>query len=169
MPKPYGYFRVELPEHTYQVFDRADYPYSFEYSTSAEARTDVGSADELYWLDIRYPAFDARIHCSYKPVEGNLRELSLDAQDFVFKHASKASAIPEKGFDNPEQHVYGVYYELHGNTASPFQFYLTDSTRHFFRAALYFNCMPNQDSLAPVIQYLQTDVMNMIESFEWNR
>jgi len=166
VPKPYGYFRVDLPENTYQPFRSADYPYAFEYSRLAEIRPKQ-EPDERYWLDIFYPQFDARIHCSYKPVNRNLRELSADAQDFVFKHAGKASAIPEKGFENEEQRVFGVFYELRGNTASPFQFYLTDSTTHFFRAAVYFNCPPNQDSLAPLIGFLETDVHTLIESFQW--
>jgi len=166
VPKPYGYYRIDLPEHAYQAFGEAGYPYAFAYSRAAEIkpRTEPG---EQYWIDIWYPAFDARIHCSYKLVAGHLRELSDDAQDFVFKHAGKATAIPEQGYENPDKRVYGVYYELKGNTASPYQFYLTDSLRHFFRAAVYFNCHPNQDSLAPVIDYLRTDVLNLIESFEW--
>ena len=167
VPKPYGYYRIDLPEHRYQAFEAADYPYSFTYSRAAKIEKRAGEADEQYWLDVYYPALNARIHCSYKPVTGNLRELSADAQDFVFKHAGKATAIPEQGYENPEARVYGVYYELKGNTASPYQFYLTDSLRHFFRAAVYFNCQPNQDSLAPVIDYLQADVQTMVETFEW--
>ena len=166
VPKPYGYFRVDLPDNTFRPFHEPDYPYSFEYSQLAEIRPKQAE-DEHFWLDVYYPRFDARIHCSYKPVEHNLRELSADAQDFVFKHAAKASAIPEQGYENPEEHVFGVFYELRGNTASPYQFYLTDSTRHFFRAAVYFNCQPNRDSLAPVINYLGKDVQTLIESFRW--
>ena len=166
VPKPYGYFRVDLPEATYQAFQEPDYPYTFRYSTLAEIRPKQ-EPGERFWLDVYYPRFDARIHCSYKPVQRNLRELSADAQDFVFKHAGKATAIPEQGFDNPEARVFGVFYELRGNTASPYQFYLTDSTTHFFRAAVYFNCPPNQDSLSPVIGYLGQDVQHMIETFEW--
>ena len=166
VPKPYGYFRTDLPEHRYQPFAEPGYPYRFAYAQIAEVRPKT-APDERYWMDIYYPSLDARLHCSYKPVENNLRELSADAQDFVFKHAGKASAIPEQGYENAEAKVYGVYYELHGNTASPYQFYLTDSTRHFFRAALYFNCVPNQDSLAPIVDYLREDVRMMMETFEW--
>jgi len=166
IPKPYGYFRIDLPENTFRTFGETGYPYRFAYSTLAEIRPKK-ECDESYWMDIYYPRFDARIHCSYKDVNGNLRELSDDAQDFVYKHAGKASAIPEQGYDNEETNVHGVLYELKGNTASPYQFYLTDSTAHFFRAAVYFNCLPNQDSLMPIINYLQTDIRMMIETFEW--
>lgn len=185
VPKPYGYFRIDLPAPTYRPFHEPDFPYSFSYSTLAEIRPSstnlreesslspiancpLSSSDgSSYWLDLYYPLFNARIHCSYKPVRHNLRELSADAQDFVFKHASKASAIPEQEWNNPEERVFGVFYELRGNTASPYQFYLTDSASHFFRAAVYFGCPPNQDSLAPVISYLGNDVQHFIESFQW--
>ena len=53
--------------------------------------------------------------------------------------------------------------------ASPFQFYLTDSVDHFVRGALYFNVVPNNDSLAPVIDYLKDDMRHMIETFEWKK
>lgn len=166
VPKPYGYYRIDLPENTYQSFREAGYPYAFDYSQLAEIRPKQ-EPGEQYWIDVYYPCFDARIHCSYKRMEGNLRELSADAQDFVFKHASKASAIPEQGYEDPAGRVYGVFYELKGNTASPYQFYLTDSVTGFFRAAVYFNCPPNQDSLSPVITYLAEDVQTMIETFQW--
>lgn len=166
VPKPYGYARIDLPENSYQAFADPAYPYRFNYSQIAVIRPRIAPGEE-FWLDICYPRLDARIHCSYKPVRGNLRELGDDAQEFVFKHAGKATSIPEQGYDNDEANTHGVYYELHGNTASPYQFYLTDSTRHFFRGSVYFNCQPNQDSLAPVIDFLRTDVRELIESFRW--
>ena len=166
VPRPYGYYRIEIPDTTYQLYDNPALPYLFEVSTNArvEPRT---KPTERYWIDIRYPDFDVRIHGSYLPVNGNLRELGDDAQNFVYKHAGKASAIPEQGYDNADERVYGVFYELQGNTASPYQFYLTDSLHHFFRGAVYVNCVPNQDSLQPVIDYLQYDVRHLMESFRF--
>ena len=171
MPRPRGYFRIDLPEHTYSDFHAVPafsaYPYSFEQSRQAAVSVHPEQG-EHYWVDLCYPRLNARIHCSYKPVAGNLRELSDDAQRFVYNHAGKATSIPEQGYDNPEARVWGVYYELRGNTASPCQFYLTDSIGHFFRGALYFDCAPNQDSLAPVTAWLEEDVRHLIETFRWN-
>lgn len=166
-PKPEGYFRIDIPEHTYAAYAPSGYPYAFDISEQAEVvlRQEPG---ENYWIDITYPKWNARIHCSYKEVKGNLRELSDDAHEFVFKHSGKATSIPERGYDNPDEHVHGVLYTLKGNTASPCQFYLTDSTHHFFRGAVYFNCPPNQDSIAPVSEFIAEDVEALIESFRWN-
>lgn len=170
VPKPYGYFRITAPDTTYQSLKQhvgeTIYPYAFEMSANAVLMPQERDGEQ-YWVNIMYPWCDAAIHCSYKPVRGNLRELTDDAINFVYKHASHASSIPEREFANPEAHVYGVLFELEGNTASPYQFFLTDSAHHFFRGAVYCNCRPNADSLAPVYEYLQTDIIHLMETFAW--
>jgi gliding motility-associated lipoprotein GldD len=79
----------------------------------------------------------------------------------------KASDIQERLIINDSVNVYGLVYFLEGNAASSLQFYLTDSTNHFVRGALYFDAKPNPDSLAPVQNFIQEDILNMIESFRW--
>ena len=165
-PHPYGYFRIDIPAYGYKATALQGYPYRFEYADIAHIDTKVDNS-EPYWLDIVYPSLNARIHCSYKPVETNLGKLTDESIRFVFDHAIKADAIPEQGYSNPEARVYGVYYDLEGNTASPVQFFLTDSAHHFFRAALYYNCIPNADSLAPVNDYIRRDIHHIIETFQW--
>ena len=173
-PKPYGYYRIATPDTAYTDFQFSilnsqfsilNYPYTFALSRNAvvQPRTDV---EEPYWINIVYPSLNATIHCSYKPVRNNLRELTNDALEFVYRNASFATAIPEQEYMHPEAHVYGVLFDLEGNTASSCQFFVTDSTRHFFRASVYCNCPPNADSLAPVYQYIRTDVIKMVETFE---
>ena len=175
-PKPYGYYRITVPDTAYIPFEDyplstftfqlSTYPYTFALSRNAvvQPRTDV---DEPYWINLYYPALDATIHCSYKPVRNNLRELTNDALEFVYRNASFANAIPEREYSHPEAQVYGVLFDLEGNTASSCQFFITDSTRNFFRASVYCNCPPNADSLAPVYEYLRKDVIRMVETFEW--
>lgn len=170
-PKPYGYVRFTMPDTCYAPFslhhpDNQDYPYNFLLSGNAvvQSRTQKG---EHYWINIFYPSLNATVHCSYKPVRGNLRELTNDAIEFVYKNASHATSIPEQAYSHPEERVYGVFFDLEGNTASPYQFFLTDSTTHFFRASVYCNCRPNADSLAPIHQYLRQDMIHLIESFQW--
>ena len=166
VPRPYGYFRITVPDTAYTLWHANTYPYAFNLSDNAVVKEHAAS-DERFWIDIHYPSINTDIHCSYKPVNGDLRALTDDAIEFVYKHSQIASAIPEREFSNPDQHVYGVFFTLEGNTASPYQFFLTDSTRHFFRGAVYCNCKPNADSLAPVFDYMLTDVEKLIESFQW--
>jgi len=165
-PRPYGYYRITVPDTAYAAFDSLypSYPYTFALSENAQVQP---RSDEPYWINLYYPALDATIHCSYKPVRNNLRELTNDALEFVYRNASFANAIPERDYTHPEANVYGVLFDLEGNTASSCQFFLTDSTHHFFRASVYCNCPPNADSLAPVYTYLRADVIKMVETFEW--
>ena len=184
-PRPYGYYRISVPDTAYTDFQlaqrqalsrndqrlttndqRPTYPYTFALSKNAvvKPRMDV---DEPYWINIYYPVFDATIHCSYKPVRNNLRELTEDALEFVYRNASFANAIPEREYAHPEAKVYGLLFDLEGNTASSCQFFITDSTHHFFRASVYCNCRPNADSLAPVYNYLRSDIVKMVETFRW--
>lgn len=160
-PKEYGYFRIALPPHEYINAQRSTF--NAQRSTAAQLQP----LDSPGWFNIHYPTLNATIHCSYMPVHNNLKSLIDDSEEFVYSHTVKASAIPEQAYSDPVNRVYGVYYELEGNTATPAQFWVTDSTHHFFRASVYIDCIPNQDSLAPVIDYLQTDCRVLIESLRW--
>ena len=110
-PKPYGYYRITLPDTSYVDFETLypDYPYTFDLSQNAVVQP---RNDEPYWINVYYPALDATIHCSYKSVHRNLRELSDDALEFVYRNASFANAIPEREYAHPEADVYGVLFDL---------------------------------------------------------
>ncbi len=167
VPKPRGYFRIDLPEKTYETFSASGYPYSFEYADIAKVIPKTENPDDPFWVDIIYPQFKARIYGSYKKVENNFREISEDSRTFVYKHTIRADAITEQPYENEKRKVYGILYELKGNTASGIQFVLTDSTHHFFRGALYFNVSPNKDSIAPVAAFVREDIIRLIETLEW--
>ena len=169
VPKEYGYFRIDLPEHTYREYsgkegDVPSLPYSFLLSREAIVRMHEGEKD---WIDICYPQWKATIHCSYKPVHNNLKALSDDAMEFVYKHTIRASAIPERAYSNEDARVYGLTFDFAGNTATTMQFVLTDSVHHFFRGAVYFSAVPNEDSIAPVAAFVREDMLTLIESFRW--
>ncbi len=166
-PKPRGFFRIEMPEKNYVSFHKEEYPYTFSMPALATIST-TNTQNEKYWININYPVFNAKLHISYKPIDNNLGVLLNDMHKMMNKHIPKANAINEQMYLNQERKVYGITYDIKGSeAASPFQFYLTDSTNHFFRAALYFNFSPNNDSLEPVINYLKEDLQLMIESFKW--
>jgi len=167
-PKPRGYLRIELPEKSYLLYDAPGYPYVFELPDYAVAHPDTGASSEPYWLDIHFKPFNAALHFTYKRVNNDLNVFVDDAHLFVSKHIPKANYINELKYVNETTHVYGLLFSIDGaSAATPMQFYLTDSTTHFVRAALYFNYVPNNDSLAPVIEYLKSDIENMMETFSW--
>jgi len=166
-PKPKGYFRIDLPEKEYIKFD-SPYPYSFEYPVYAKVLPDNHPQAEKYWINITYPQFNGTLYLSYKSIDTNLNKYLEDTRTMVMKHIPKASSIENQQYQNDISKVYGLTYTISGvAAASPYQFYLTDSTDHFVRGALYFNTVPNNDSLAPVIAFLKDDINHMIETFEW--
>lgn len=168
-PKPRGYFRIDLKEKTYNnVYNDAKYPFTFTLPDSiCRVAYKDENAKEKDGLNIVYPKLRACIYCDYKPVKDNFREISEDLRGFVYKHTAKADAITEQPYENPEAKVWGLLYELKGNSASQVQFVLTDSIHHYFRGALYFNVTPNPDSLAPVVDYINEDIIKLMESFRW--
>lgn len=167
VPKPRGYIRIDLPEKEYVRFDTT-YPYSFPYPVYSTVITDTGPATEPYWLDIVFPRFKAKIHISYKEVEGNLNRYLEDTRSMVMKHIPRANAIREEVFIFRESEVYGTVYHIEGiAAASPVQFFATDSSKHFLRGALYFQAAPNNDSLAPVIEFITRDIEQLCSRLRW--
>lgn len=167
LPKPRGYFRIDLPEKQYMLFD-STYPYSFEYPSYARIVPDSRPSSEPFWMNIDYPGLKGTLHISYKKVNGNLVEYLEDARTFVVKHIPKADAIDDSLIYRPDKKVYGLIYYIDGaGAASPCQFFVTDSSDHFLRGALYFNTSPNNDSLAPVINFIEEDIRHMISTFKW--
>lgn len=166
LPKPRGYFRLDFPEKQYRSFD-STFPYKFQYPVYGHIVKDKYSGTEKYWINIEFPRYKAIIHISYKEVHGNIDTLIEDIRTLAYKHTIKADAINEKLFSNPEKKVYGTLYDIKGNAASSFQFFVTDSTKHFLRGALYFSVHPNKDSLTPALDFFGKDMVHLIESLEW--
>lgn len=166
-PKPRAYFRIDLPEKQYVPLDSMRY-YSFEYPIQCLITPDFFSPEEKDWINIEYPANKATIHISYKAVNDNLDVYLEDSYSMMSKHISRAIGIRDSLIVNHERDVYGLIYFLEGEgVASSIQFYLTDSTNHFMRGSLYFNVRTNNDSLAPVIDYITDDIRHLIETTQW--
>ena len=168
-PKPRGYFRIAMPEKKYVLLDSV-FPYRFEYPSYAVITNDPVSPEEKNWINIEMPSFHGRIHISYKTLtdKNSLVTYTEDARTLALKHMPKASGIRQIAISDPSRNLYGLVYEINGmSAASPYQFYLTDSTRHFLRGSLYFDAIPNNDSLAPVIEYVKTDIQHLFETMIW--
>jgi gliding motility-associated lipoprotein GldD len=165
-PKPTGYVRVNYPEKTYKVHS-AQTQYQFEIPGYAVVTRDSGARSEPGWINVDIPSLNGTIHMSYKAIKGNLEDYITDSRTLVYKHTVKAEGIEESPFIDRENRRYGMVYDLKGDVASAVQFFITDSTDHFLRGSLYFNCRPNRDSLNPVIEFLREDIIHLIETTEW--
>jgi gliding motility-associated lipoprotein GldD len=165
-PKPRGYFRIDLPEKAYRQSDTA-YPFFFEYPEYDSILPDPYSRRK-YWINLEMPQFEATLHFSYKIIDGNLANYLEDSHTLVSKHIPKADAIYDSLIIDPQRNVYGLTYRIIGSeAASPYQFFLTDSSKHFLRGALYFNTIPNNDSLQPVIDFIVDDIEHIINTLQW--
>lgn len=170
-PKPYAYFRITLPPMEYQLTDSLG-PYTTEinvnsHSDSTDAHWST-SADK--WINLVYPKLNATIHLSYKRITPDqLQIVTEESRTLVYKHVIRADNIIESYYDDTINHVHGVMYELTGNAASPAQFYMTDSVHNFLRGAVYFNSLPNYDSIMPCAAYIENDLVHIIETLRWNK
>jgi gliding motility-associated lipoprotein GldD len=173
-PKPRGFFRIGFPEKLYVSLD-SHFNYQFEIPQYAKVTPDYQNPDKKQWINIVFPANKAEVHLSYYTLKGEsqgsrelLAGLMEETRELAYKHSVKANAIEEKIFINTEDKVFGTVYQIEGNAASPMQFFLTDSTKHFLRGALYIRATPDIDSLNPVIEFLKRDVIHLIETTQWD-
>lgn len=169
-PKPTGYNRIDLPPPTYQPLTEK-HPYFFEYSNQAVIKADTFRGAEPHWIYVHYPQFKADVQLTYKPLAGNkqlLMGLIADAHKLAAKHNIKAYSIEEMTMKTPSGKIVAVM-ELDGEVPSQFQFYTTDSTKHYLRGALYFNTAIANDSLAPVIEYVKKDIVHLLNTLEWRK
>ena len=164
-PKPTGYVRIDFPEKSYRIYE-SDF-YQFEVPEYAVVEIDRSGQAEPGWINLQIPPLNGTIHLSYKPVSDNLVDYITDSRDLVYKHTVKAQGIEDTPFIHREDKRFGMIYDLKGDVASAVQFFITDSTHHFLRGSLYFNCRPNRDSLNPVIQFLREDMLHLIETTVW--
>ena len=167
VPKERGYFRIDLPKHAYTEYSEKNYPYSFKVPTYAKVAQDTERGAEPYWINVEFPQQKATIHISYRKLQGNLDQVVEDVHYLAYKHEVMADAINTKEFHYDDKNVHGLLFDIKGDAASVLQFCITDSTKNFVRGALYFNVPPNKDSLAPVIDFIREDVIEMVSSFNW--
>jgi gliding motility-associated lipoprotein GldD len=168
-----GYSKLSFPAKSYQVFNQTNTPYSFEYPSYAIIDEDVNKQrtglQKGKWLNISFPGQEATIYVSYVAMQANqLDTLIRDAYTFANNHNNRASSISDSVFQN-KQGVEGIFFTIGGDVATPYQFFLTDSTHHFFRGALYYDTTPNQDSLAPVNAFLLEDIQHILNTFRWKK
>ncbi|MDG1849771.1 MAG: gliding motility lipoprotein GldD [Flavobacteriales bacterium] len=162
-PKPLGYHRIDLSEKEYQLFDS-----NCSYQFLSPKNADIIKGKRHCWYSINYPNHNATIYLTYKKLNSNLESIIEESHKLAYDHAIRSDGIIEQVYANEDEQVYGVLYDIHGNSASNLQFFLTDSTDHFLRGSLYFNETPNADSLLPVKEYIKEDFITLIESLTWS-
>ena len=165
LPKPKGYFEIALPDTSSVAFEARD-GFWVDFRTNKSAVWKTVNADKG-WGTVSFPKLGAEIQLSYVAVGDQLPKLLDDAHQLAFKHDVVAQGIKEKLYSDPDRRVHGILYQFQGNTATPCQFFITDSTNHFLRGSVYVLAKPNADSLAPVNAFLQAEVIRLMETARW--
>lgn len=172
LPRPHAYPRILFPAGSFILVDQNYCPLRFEFPSYGQVVQDTLFLNEKpshpCWFTIQVPALNASLHCSYGPIgsKSDYDHYLEDEYKLLAKHNIKADFRDEIVLNNPHG-VHGMAFEIEGPVASPYQFYFTDSTRHFFRASLYFNAQVNADSTKPALEFLIRDIRHMQETFEW--
>lgn len=188
--KKTGYFKIDLPEKKYVLFDDPGIPYSFEYPAYATIVKDStyfdANPENDYWRNIDFKNLNAKIFLSYKSVGGKaLYKIKMpngsykdstgvnmfdkminDAFNLTNKNDDVATSKKDSVFTTPNK-ISGLLFKLGGNAATQRQFFMTDTTKNFIRGALYFYASPNADSVKPVVDFIQKDIDHLITTFRW--
>jgi gliding motility-associated lipoprotein GldD len=171
VPKEKAYPRVYFPKKSYKKF-KSECNYSFEIPTYCQVENKEFFRNERLksdscWVNIVFGSFNGKLHVSYKHFENqdSLTQLMEQHYKLTSKHIVKATYIKDSVIDKPN--LKGLIYSVGGNAASDMQFLLTDTKHKFLRGALYFNNTPNIDSMRPVIQFVNEDIMHLIETFKF--
>ncbi|MBQ0117264.1 MAG: gliding motility lipoprotein GldD [Flavobacterium sp.] len=163
LPKPKAFLSLDYDKSSYE---KQETPCAFNFEMNQHAKL-VSNSDCSF--QIEYPKMKATVYLTYQKVNNDLDKLLQVAQTATYDHVIKADEILEQPFMNNDKRVYGMYYKVGGDAATNARFYVTDSTKHFVVASLYFYAKPNYDSIYPATNYIINDMRKMMESFEWNR
>jgi hypothetical protein len=190
--KKEGYFKIDFPKKQYTTFNEPGYPYTFEYPVYAKIAKDstyfLEGAKNPYWINIEFPTFNGTIFISYKKIGGlsdykvkdaagkyhdstgvnSFEKMVNDAYNLTYKNDVKAYSIQDS-LMHTSNGISGVFFKVSGDVATAKQFFLSDTTHHFLRGALYFDATPNEDSLRPVNDFLQQDMKHLINTLRWKQ
>jgi gliding motility-associated lipoprotein GldD len=171
VPKEKAYPRVYFPKKSYKKF-KSECNYSFEIPTYCQVENKEFFRNERLksdscWVNIVFGSFNGKLHVSYKHFENqdSLTQLMEQHYKLTSKHIVKATYIKDSVIDKPN--LKGLIYSVGGNAASDMQFLLTDTKHKFWRVDFFFNNTPNIDSMRPVIQFVNEDIMHLIETFKF--
>ena len=155
-----------LPDTAVYVSTPDSLPFGFDISDQARFTVQKNKEGE-YFCNVLYPSLKANLYCTWHRIKADdLMQMVEESRSLAYAHLQKATAIDEQLYENDKRGVYGILYDIQGPVATPIQIALTDSVSCFFNASLYFQSdMSNTDSIAPYLEYIRKDVMQLVETF----
>lgn len=164
-PKPDGYFRIDPYPQTFRIDTIGGIAISVNDSARGVVPADRDDV-EADWLNLTYPRYRATVYLSYIPIKGsdNLMQLLSESRELVYRQNVNTSAVRAVAYENRERALFATLYKLSAESATPLQFIATDSVGFLLRGVLYYDAPIRQDSVAPTMDFLEADMMQMIES-----
>ena len=171
MPKQSAYLRLDYLDPQYQLTENNEFPFLFETNNVLSNISDININDESIDFIVKYDKLNGQINFQYNNVDSKetLNTYIMDLKKSIETHSIMASSIRIRDYVLEENNIYGRIFDLSGDVASPYQFYLTDNKNNIISGFVYFNTKPNYDSILPAINYIENDIINLIESFSWKK
>ncbi len=163
-PKPKAYNQIYLPKPKHKTL-KINGAYSFEKNIVAKK-----NENKTYgWLNLSYFNHVAEVLITYKKINNleHFESLVGESYKLINKHKKKASSIIETEIKTLRG-TRAKIIDIKGEVPTPFQFIVTDSSKHFIRAALYFEKPIKGDSLLPVVDYIKRDMLHILNTLSWN-
>lgn len=161
-PKPVAYPFIENSVSEYTPHNIKSFPLQFDIANSATVECNENNNG---WINIKYPNYNATIYCTYISTDSNrLQKEIAKNRELVYVHAKLSSNISTFSYSDSASNKWAELYILEGNVATPMQFITTDNSSYIFRGSLYFNSQVNNDSVAPIVEYLKNDISHIIET-----
>lgn len=163
-PKPIAYPYIENGVTEYAPHNATSFPLQFDIANNTTTQSDDKNNR---WINILYPQYNATIYCTY--INTNKETLQQDLaknRELVYVHSKLSSGITSLNYNDSINNIWGELYILKGNVATPLQFIATNNSSYIFRGSLYFNTQVDNDSVAPIVEYIQSDMARIIESIE---
>ena len=168
VPKPPSYLRLELPDHKYDNY-KDSCQYSFDLPSIYSVENAPKAEESSCHRRIQLGPLNGTVFFRYWDMTEPLSYYVNNANDEIDRHKGKANNVKDKLILREKDDVYGILFQLEGDVATPFQFYLTDSTDRFVYGEVLFNMAPNYDSLKPTLDYLRQDLDQLLETFKWGQ
>ena len=170
VPKPPTYLNINFPKHTYRIV-KGDCPYEFKLASIFNYRTIENKKSNYCVQEVDLGPLKGSLFLYYISLASrdSLASIINFSNDKIDEHKIKADKIDFQQIIDKKNNVYGTFFELKGNVATNFQFYLTDSIQNFVRGEILLNCIPNYDSLRPSLDYLKVDLLEMVHNFKWKK
>lgn len=163
-PRPEGYFRIDAYPARHSQVEMGDITILVNDSAQCVVPASHRNNDKAHWLNIVYPRYNATIHLSYFTLQDNLERLMGESIELVYRQNVNTEMVEAYDYEAPEAQLYATLFALSPESATPLQFIATDSVSYLLRGALYFDTPVKADSVAPSLQYLEEDIMLLIEN-----